>query len=59
VQKSGRVRPKSNTPCRDGEKLTRFLEHPILELSNNLADNSIRPIALGRNYAQSAIMCSL
>ena len=29
-------------------KLTRFLEHAELELSNNLAENSIRPIALGR-----------
>ena len=27
-------------------KLTRFLEH--LELSNNLAENSMRPLALGR-----------
>ncbi len=30
------------------KKLTRFLEHPELELSNNLAENSMRPIALGR-----------
>jgi transposase len=29
-------------------KLTRFLEYPELELSNNLAENSIRPVALGR-----------
>ncbi len=29
-------------------KLTRFLEHPELELSNNLAENSMRPIAVGR-----------
>ena len=29
-------------------KLTRFLEHPEVELSNNLAENSMRPIALGR-----------
>jgi transposase len=29
-------------------KLTRFLDHPQLELSNNLAENSMRPIALGR-----------
>ena len=27
---------------------TRFLEHPELELSNNLAENSTRPLALGR-----------
>jgi transposase len=29
-------------------KLTRFLEHAQLELSNNLAENSMRPVALGR-----------
>ncbi len=29
-------------------KLTRFLEYPELELSTNLAENSMRPIALGR-----------
>ena len=30
------------------EKLTRFLEYPELELSNNLAENSMRPVAIGR-----------
>jgi transposase len=29
-------------------KLTRFLEHAELELSNNLTENSMRPVALGR-----------
>jgi len=29
-------------------KLTRFLDCPELELSNNLAENSMRPVALGR-----------
>lgn len=29
-------------------RLIRFLDHPELELSNNLAENSMRPIALGR-----------
>ena len=29
-------------------KLTRFLDYPELELSNNLAENSMRPIAVGR-----------
>jgi hypothetical protein len=29
-------------------RLTCFLDHPELELSNNLAENSMRPIALGR-----------
>jgi len=30
------------------DKLTRFLDYPVLELSNNLAENSMRPIATGR-----------
>jgi transposase len=30
------------------EKLTRFLEHPELELSNNWAENAMRPVVLGR-----------
>jgi hypothetical protein len=30
------------------DKLNRFLEYPELELSNNLAENSMRPVALGR-----------
>jgi transposase len=30
------------------DKLTRFLEYPQVELSNNLAENSMRPVALGR-----------
>jgi transposase len=29
-------------------KLKPFLEHPELELSNNLAENSMRPVAVGR-----------
>ena len=29
-------------------RLTRFLDHPVLELSNNAAENGMRPIALGR-----------
>jgi hypothetical protein len=30
------------------DKLTRFREYPELELSTNLAENSMRPVALGR-----------
>ena len=30
------------------KKLTRFLEYPELELSTNLAENAMRPVALGR-----------
>ena len=29
-------------------RLSRFLEHPELELSDNLAENAMRPLALGR-----------
>ena len=29
-------------------RLTRFLEYPELELSNNWAENAIHPVALGR-----------
>jgi transposase len=29
-------------------KLIRFLDHPVIELSNNLAENSMRPVAVGR-----------
>jgi transposase len=29
-------------------RLNRFMEHPQLELSNNLAENAMRPVALGR-----------
>jgi len=44
------VRPLLN------EGPTRFLEHPELELSNNLAGNLMRPVALGRkNWIQSAV----
>jgi transposase len=39
-------------------KLRRCLDYGEVELSNNLAENSMRPIALGRNYVHSRIMCS-
>ena len=29
-------------------RLTRFMEHPELELCTNLAENAMRPVALGR-----------
>jgi transposase len=31
------------------KRLTRFFDYPELELSNNLAENSMRPIAVGRS----------
>ena len=38
--------------------LCRYLDDGRLELSNNAAENQIRPVALGRNYAQVRIMRS-
>ena len=49
-----RVLPKSKTAegiqyaLGQWRRLTAFLEHPVLELSNNLAENSMRPAVLGR-----------
>jgi hypothetical protein len=34
-------------------KLTRFLEYPELELSNNLAENSMRPLVKGSSLCTS------
>jgi hypothetical protein len=39
-------------------KLRRCFDYAEVELSNNLAENSMRPVALGRNYVESAIMWS-
>jgi transposase len=39
-------------------KLRRCFDFAEVELSNNLAENSMRPVALGRNYARAMIMCS-
>ena len=30
------------------QRLIRFLDYPVVELSNNLAENAMRPVALGR-----------
>ena len=35
------------------KKLIRFLDYPELELSNNLAENSMRPIAMRRSLCPS------
>jgi len=29
-------------------ELTRFLDHPVIEMSTNWAENSMRPVAIGR-----------
>ena len=39
-------------------KLRRCFDYAEVELSNNLAENSMRPVALGRNYVEPAIMWS-
>jgi hypothetical protein len=54
MQASGTILPKSiagnaiSYTLTRWEKLTRFLEHPVIELSTNWAENSMRPIAIGR-----------
>ena len=38
--------------------MTRFLQYPVLELSNNLAENAMRPVVLGRrNWIHIAVGC--
>jgi hypothetical protein len=41
------------------DALTHYIEDGHVEIDNNAAERSLRGVALGRNYAQSAIMCSL
>ena len=54
MQASGTVLPQSvagkaiNYTLKRWVELTRFLDHPIVELSTNWAENSMRPIAIGR-----------
>jgi hypothetical protein len=40
------------------QALYRYLEDGRLRPDNNIAENAIRPLALGRNYADSVIMWS-
>jgi len=40
------------------DKLTVYVEHSELEIDTNLMENAIRPIALGKNYAEPVIMLS-
>lgn len=54
MQASGAILPKSiagkaiSYTLTRWVKLTRFLEHPVIELSTNWAENSMRPIGIGR-----------
>ena len=54
MQASGTILPQSvagkaiNYTLKRWVELTQFLDHPIIELSTNWAENSMRPIAIGR-----------
>jgi len=54
MQTAGTILPQSvagkaiNYTLKRWVELTRFLDHPIIELSTNWAENSMRPIAIGR-----------
>jgi len=54
MQASGTILPKSiagnaiNYTLKRWVELTQFLHHPVIELSTNWAENSMRPIAIGR-----------
>ncbi len=54
IEASGAILPQSvagkaiNYTLKRWVELTVFLEHPVIELSTNWAENSMRPIAIGR-----------
>jgi transposase len=54
LKMKGRVLPKSaegkavSYTLTRWEKLTRFMQYPVIELSTNWAENSMRPISIGR-----------
>lgn len=54
LKMKGRVLPKSAEgkavayTLTRWEKLTRFMQYPVIELSTNWAENSMRPIVIGR-----------
>ena len=54
LKRSAKILPKSKAGMAVAytltrwHKLTLFLEHPVIELSTNWAENSMRPIAIGR-----------
>jgi transposase len=59
MQASGAILPKSiagnaiSYTLNRWEKLTRFMEHPVIELSTNWAEYSMRPLAIGRSLCPS------
>lgn len=54
MQESGSILPQSvagkaiNYTLKRWVELTRFLDHPVVELSTNWVENSMRPVAIGR-----------
>ena len=54
MKTSGLILPQSvagkaiNYTLKRWVELTRFLDHPVIELSTNWAENSMRPVAIGR-----------
>ncbi len=54
MQASGAILPKSiagnaiSYTLKRWEKLTLFMKHPVIKLSTNWAENSMRPISIGR-----------
>ena len=56
MQASGTILPKSiagnaiSYTLMRWEKLTRFIEHPVIELSTNWAENSMRPIGIPQTF---------
>ena len=59
MQASGTILPQSvagkaiNYTLKRWVELTQFLKHPVIELSTNWAENSIRPIAMWRSLCPS------
>jgi len=59
MQQSGSILPKSaaglaiSYTLNRWEKLTEFIKHPVIELSTNWAENSMRPISIGRSLCPS------
>ena len=59
MQASGTILPQSvagkaiNYTLKRWVELTRFLDHPIVELSTNWAENSMRPVAMRRSLCSS------
>ena len=47
-----------NYATNNWDRLILYVDDPQADIDNNAAENAIRPIAVGRNYALNIIMCS-